>query len=125
MLLRGCKRVSPKEIILSSGDRTYATYIGTIVIGTESGRQLDSFERSLALYRLLFVPQLKTKLLSCLRLCNDGYQLNSLHDECNGMLHGTAQLQGHVQQGVCHIEGYALAPENKEPCTQRLVNVSS
>lgn len=53
---------------------------------------------------VVYVRELRTKLLWCTRLCSGSYQLNVSSDERSEVLQGTAQFQGLVKQGVYQIE---------------------
>ena len=68
------------------------------------------YEGSVILHNVLFVPELHANLISCCKLCDNGYVINMGGNRCNGMLDGVMQFQGLKCQGAYRIITHPISP---------------
>lgn len=101
---RDMTAIEPKAIVLGNGTRVYASFRGSVHLQTWIGTVGELYERIIILQNVLYVPKLKCNLLSCSKLCMDGYTVNFNSRRCVGLYDGIIQFQGKQHNGIFHVK---------------------
>lgn len=111
------KEIELRAIMLGDGERVFSTHRGTLVLQTFVGREQDLYERILVIHGVLYVLDLHTNLLSCSRLCEEGYTINIGRNRYNGMHEGFMRFMGRIVHGVYEVQARPRYPQQHSACT--------
>lgn len=95
----------------------FATHLGRIALKTFVGAIAELHERVIVLHDVIFVPQLRSNLLSCSRICQDGYQVNFERQQHNALYSSVMQFNGRMTHTVYEIIEYPIYAEQHSACT--------
>ena len=101
--LRNCEHINNRGILLGDGNKMFATHRGTLVFRTPIRNYEKEHDRFIFLRDVLYVPDVHSNLLSCSKLCDNGFRINFGREQCIGMKNGSTQFQGKRCQGVYNI----------------------
>lgn len=121
--LQDARAIEPRAIMLGDGKRVFATHRGTLSVQTFVGTPGDLHERIMVVTGVLFVPQLRSNLLSVSRLCQDGYQVNIGRHRCMGMYQGVVQFVGRMVRGIYQVVARPVHGEQDSACAARTEQV--
>lgn len=76
--------IDPKTIILGDGSRAEADHSGTLTLNTVMEQSGRHEQKILVLSEVLLIPKLHTNLISCSKLCEEGYDFAMNRNECMG-----------------------------------------
>lgn len=98
--LHSIQSMKPHPIRLGDGNLVSATHQRELSLKANLKYGKETYIRDVTLYRVLYVPKLKSNLISCAALCKTGFNSNSGLDRCNAMKDGTMIIQGSLQNGA-------------------------
>lgn len=102
-VFKDMEAIPPRPIVLGDGTRVYGSFRGSVCLRTWIGEIGDLYERTIELSDVLYVPSLKSNLISCSKLCRDGYTVNFNSEKCVGLYDGIIRFQGRQFNGIFRI----------------------
>ena len=108
--LENVEEIEPRAVILGDGTRGFATCRRTLMLRTVLEASDDRYEGSVIHHKVLFVLGLHANLISCCKLCENGYVINMGGNRCNGMLDRVTQFQRLKFQGVYRVIAHLTSP---------------
>ena len=97
-------------MLLGDGNCVTANQSGSLFLQTTLTTSGKETELSLVLHNVLFVPDLLSNLISCSRLCDNGYIINFSGSMCTGMYDGFMHFQGAKSEGVYNLFARCVYP---------------
>ena len=88
------EKIHPRTIVLGNGSTLVAKRKGDVLVAGTLRPGRKSAANELMLRNVLYVPELKTNLISCSALCSDGHTVSFGRGGCSVMKDGSLVLQG-------------------------------
>ena len=104
--------IAPRDVVIADGRTVRATKMGDIRIICICRNRGDTLYRCNILKRALLVPEMNINLISCSKLCADGYELRFGRYGCSARKDGIIKMISYKMQGIYPVDVVVKQPSH-------------